>query len=77
MGRKMTRDPVTGLPIAANSYYRINIEGREPAIVRILARGNGIYNVVVYQDGRILHGGSLAECKNYIAKWRKQNNGNQ
>ena len=71
MARKMSRDPVTGLPITANSYYRINIDGKEPAIVRILARGNGIYNVVVYQDGRILHGGSLSECKNYICKGRK------
>lgn len=73
MARKSSKDPITGVPISANTYYRINIEGKEPAIVRILARGNGIYNVVVYQDGRILHGGSLAECKNYVAKGRKKN----
>ena len=71
MARKMSKDPVTGLPITANSYYRIYIEGKEPEIVRILARGNGIYNVVVFYDGRILASGSLAECKNYVAKGRK------
>ena len=71
MARKMSKDPVTGLPISANSFYRIYIEGKEPAIVRILARGNAVYNVVVHYDGRILASGSLSECKNYVAKARK------
>ena len=60
-------------PVQCNSWYRINIEGKEPAMAQIRAYGErGQYAVVCYYDGRIVCTGTRNECCAYIQKWREK-----
>ena len=70
MSRRRIKDPVTGLDVCANTFYRINIEGKEPAIVRIIPRGDKLYQVIVFFDSKILCSGSYDVCLDYVVKWR-------